>query len=178
MDSTIIERILTIAKLGSLKLAFIANPRDIPSFLELGTWKSWRNKEDIQFLLLDICRCGLGKYCNCSKETIERYTNRNNRWLFEENYDMRIIIEDLDYKNSFKDTIKTINNLKPIYISDKKVSIECNQIMNRLRELNDTYTIDKILKIASVIATMDNSDTVEKYHILEANYFKPIPRLF
>ncbi|MBD3750720.1 MAG: hypothetical protein IE931_14630 [Sphingobacteriales bacterium] len=157
-----------IARTGNLKVMAVADYNTLPKHYKM--WKKWRNKEDFQFLQVLPCRCGNSIDCTCEKN----YFYRNKRWFFEEKYDLYI-------SSPFKEDeyIQNIDN--PLYKFDKDIKVSFDKELSEealnLKKAAEKHfgsgLVKTSIKIAQVIATIENHELVEKTDLLEALTFIP-----
>jgi len=173
MKMNLILRAVLIAKIAKFKIALIGNTRDIHKDLCFKTWKSWRIKESFPRLSLERCRCGL-ESCSCSSDTIKRYRDRNNRWIFEEGYEMRLDVSSrIEYDKDFETQLIELDNFV-CNLETKEIDSKAMDILKVIEERNDRYTFDCIKRVAQAIANIDNKEMIDKSCILEAHIYKPI----
>lgn len=155
-----------IARTGNLKVMAVADYNNLPEHYKM--WKTWRNKKNFQFLQVLPCRCGNSIDCTCSRN----YFYRNKRWFYEENYDLYIsnpfkedeYIQNIDkYQKEIKETISF----------DKELSEEALNLKKAAEKHFGSGLVKTSLKIAQVIAAIENHELVEKTDLLEALTFIP-----
>ncbi|MCK9553201.1 hypothetical protein [Aquamicrobium sp.] len=172
MHEILLLRAELICIVGKHKLMAIADYGVLPEHFK--SWKTWKNKEEFQFLHVLPCRCGTlfssQTICKCGEHIIESYRSRNKRHFWEEEYDMAIDISDINMDNYHKERQAIDNTLKKEYdISMRELSKDAIEILDTAkRRFGNAITKKLTTKIANTIAALEDSKKIEKYHILEA----------
>jgi len=186
----ILLRAEMIAKTAGLKVMVSSPYRMLPEHYR--GWKSYRNKEEIQFLHVLPCRCGFIRShdhrCTCSRDRdlASMYADRNRRHFYEEKYHMALDISNIDldeYQKTYNELKEKINKTIDLDVSEVlDISSEADTLLKQAAKRFPDFVKSNTLIIASAIEHIDAYNSkkkptllrqISKKSVLEALSYQP-----
>jgi len=171
----ILLRVEMITKAAGLKI-MVSSPYGVLPEHYRG-WKSYRNKEEIQFLHVLPCRCGLIKshhhVCTCSRDRdlAGMYADRNRRHFHEEKYHMSLDIHNIDldeYQKTYKELEKQMNETIDLDVSEVlDISSEADALLKQAAKRFPDFVKSNTLSIANTIEHIDMHNSKKKPTLLK-----------